>query len=174
MNKGAKLTGRTPKKRYQHVFGATDTIPDFSYDANLWMPDQNADGGATTITITFGASDFPDSVVNVGEYAGLSGGPLETTAANDGGSYLQTHVATDVTASGSNTSIVFGGGCSDNSTGWGVNSGSTLVNSSNGFDLYTAGAMGEYLNIPTAETDSVNFTTTSFDTCQIIASRYAN
>src|ERR1700722_6183561 len=48
--KGAKLSGRTPTKKFHLLFGGTAIIPDFNVDIGLQMPNQGTDSAPTECT----------------------------------------------------------------------------------------------------------------------------
>lgn len=50
MIKGARLTGRIPRKKFHLLFGGTANIPDFNVDVELQMPNQDTDAAQTECT----------------------------------------------------------------------------------------------------------------------------
>lgn len=126
---------------------------------------KNAASGATTVTITFTAGMYPDSAVIMREYSGMdTTSPLDqTSTANDGASYVQTHSAgTTGTTTQASELIILGGGCSAAADPvFAAGSGYGNVVQQKGFDLYTYSVMTDKV-VSSTGTQTGNFTTTSY------------
>lgn len=60
MRNGIKPLTKLPKKQFHQYFGGTVNIPDFTLDAGLWNPSQEADGKPTECTAYYLADTLTD------------------------------------------------------------------------------------------------------------------
>lgn len=162
------------------VAGAADTIGSISGNSNTYTLITNfaitsdrqvwlyyveaANAGSTTVTVTYGAGQFPDSVVIIREYSGLvSSGSLDKTAlSSNTSSYTTTHTtaASAATTQADELVIVAGGNSGNAPSGYSAGSGYGNLVTQNGFDLYTYGMMED------ATVSSVGAQTGTYSTTQ--------
>lgn len=125
----------------------------------------NANSGSTQVTVTYDASDFPDTAYIAREYSGIAtSSPLDqTSTANDGASYVQTHSAgTTGTTTQATELVILGGGTSgDTSPTLVAGSGYGNGLEQKGFDLYTYAFMSDK-TVTSTGTQTGNFTSTTF------------
>lgn len=126
---------------------------------------KNASAGSTTVTITFTAGQFPDSAIIMREYSLIDlTSPLDqTSTANDGASYVQTHSAgtTSATTQAYELVILGGGASAAADPVFAAGSGYGNVVQQKGFDLYTYSVMTDKV-VTTTGTQTGNFTTTNY------------
>jgi hypothetical protein len=134
-----------------------------SADRKTWLYyAKNAAAGATTITITFTASTFPDSVATIREYSGMNTtAPLDVSATGNSGTSYVTTLTSSATAATAQASelIIAVGGVSANTPGYSLGTGFGNLVSQNGFDLYTSGFMEDKTVSATGtQTAAINMT----------------
>ncbi len=122
----------------------------------------NVHAGATTITVTWGASQFADANIIIREYSGLvTTDPLDKSAhANDGGSSTSHSTGTTAATTQASELVVAAAGASDSQEpGWTVPSGYSNLVHQKGSDAFTYGAMADLI-VSSTGAQSATFTTT--------------
>lgn len=136
---------------------------------------KNAIGGSLTLTVTYAASTFPDSVITMVEYGGMDTvSPKDVHAvATDGGNYVQSHTGatTAATSQADELVVVVGGTGGSTSPGFSAGSGYTNLIVANGFDAFTYGLMAEKV-VASTGTQYGNYTSTEFVRGQVIVSTF--
>jgi hypothetical protein len=119
----------------------------------------NAHSGATTVTFTAGAGQYPDSALIMREYSGIAtASPLDqvTSGADSAGATLHTSAASGATTV-NNELVVVAGGVSNNTPTYSAGTGYGNAASQSGFDLYTSGFMEDaYITSTGSQTGTFN------------------
>jgi hypothetical protein len=123
----------------------------------------NIAGGADTINVTWGASQFADANIIIREYSGLTTtDPLNKSAhANDGGAAGTSHsCGTTAATTQANELIIAVSGCSDSQEPtWSAPSGFGNLVHQKGSDAFTYGAMADK-TVSSTGTQTASFGTT--------------
>lgn len=143
--------------------GSADTIGSITDDkSNTWVLDETSTGtdrrtwhyrvtsavvGTTVVTITFGAGQFPDSVIFLREYSAMdTTSPLDQDTSNSSTTnYVNSHdTGTTATTTNANDVIMAAVGSSGGTSPiFTVPSGFGNLATQSGFDLYTYGAIAD-------------------------------
>ena len=125
----------------------------------------NAVSGSTTVTVTFGAGEFEDSIVFLMELSGVvTTSALDQYVATSDGSFLNTHSSgtTGTTSQANEIAITFVGSSSGGTDPlFTVPSGYTGLTQGTAFDVYTWGAIA-YKLLTATGTQTSSFGSTSY------------
>lgn len=115
-------------------------------ERGLWLYyARNAAAGATTVTVTFGAGAYPDSILFIREYGGLdTANPFDVTAiGSNTTTYLGAHTtaASAATAQANELVVVLGGSADSQDPTFSAGSGYGNFVAARGFDIYSYGLL---------------------------------
>jgi hypothetical protein len=145
---------------------------DASADRTTWVYyAQNITGGACTITVTYGAGQFPDSIVQAREYSGLAtSSALDVSvSANTGTSFVNSHPSGTSVTTTQNDELVFTvvGSSGSADPVFTAPAGYGNLAAQSGFDAFTYSAIADKI-ISTTGTQSATFGSTGFVRSQTI------
>lgn len=132
---------------------------------------KNIPAGANTITVTFGAGQFPDSVIIAREYSGVHlTAPIRGWIGAGNGNWLQSHSSGATAETAQIGDLVAGliGSSGSADPVFAAGSGYGNLTQQNGFDAFTYGA-AEDKTVASAATQTATFTSSGFVKSETLA-----